>query len=98
VCSSDLADVLAQLLRIRLFAGANGAAPLDREAAAAEAAALEDFQVSSTGPHTDGGFYFGRQGGAWRPHVSPVSTAFALQALALWHGGGAARTHCHMLI
>lgn len=93
----ERADVLAQLLRIRLFAGSNGA-PLDREAAAAEAAVLEGFQVSSTGPRTDGGFYFGRQGGAWMPHVSPVSTAFALQALALWHGGGAARTHRHVLI
>ena len=28
--------------------------------------------------------FVGRQGGRWSPHVSPVSTAFTLQALAMW--------------
>jgi hypothetical protein len=38
----------------------------------------------SDDPRIDGGFYFGRKAGAWLPHVNPVSTAFAAQALALF--------------
>jgi hypothetical protein len=78
------ADVYAQLLRIRMLAGAAGAAPLDREAAAAEARALVEFQAASADPRIDGGFWFGRKDGAWLPHVNPVSTAFAIEALDLW--------------
>ena len=33
-----------------------------------------------------GGFYFGRQGGDWLPFLNPVSTVFAMQALAVWSG------------
>jgi hypothetical protein len=44
----------------------------------------------------DGGFYFGRSAGRWEPYINPVSTAFALQALALW--SGAARADRHLLI
>jgi hypothetical protein len=29
----------------------------------------------------DGGYYFGRKAGQWVPHISPVPTAFAMQAL-----------------
>jgi hypothetical protein len=43
----------------------------------------------------DGGFYFGRAAGAFLPYINPVSTAFALQALALWSGADAYR---HLLI
>jgi hypothetical protein len=64
-------DVLAQLLRIRLFAGGAGAD-------AAEAARLVSFQEAG------GGYYFGRKAGEWAPHISPVSTAFAMQALEWW--------------
>ena len=64
-------DVLAQLLRVRLCAGGAGAD-------AAEAARLASFQAP------DGGFYFGRKAGNWVPHISPVSTAFAMQALEWW--------------
>ena len=78
------ADVYAQLLRIRMLADRAGAAPLDREAAAAEARALAEFQVDSDDPRTDGGYWFGRKNGAWVRHVSPVSTAFAIEALDLW--------------
>ena len=35
-------------------------------------------------PRIDGGFYFARRGASWQPHVNPVSTAFGLQALAMW--------------
>lgn len=78
------ADVYAQLLRIRILAGAAGAEPLDEEAAAAEARALVGFQATSADPRIDGGFRFGRKNGAWLPHINPVSTAFAIEALDLW--------------
>jgi hypothetical protein len=77
-------DVFAQLLRLRLYADSAGVEPLDRAAARNEAQNLAEFQVSSEDSRVDGGFYFGRSDGAWLPYVNPVSTAFALQALALW--------------
>jgi hypothetical protein len=80
----ERADVYAQLLRIRIYADWLGASPLDREAAELEAAELASFQAESDDPREDGGFYFGRRGGAFLPFVNPVSTAFGLQALALW--------------
>lgn len=83
-------DVYAQLLRLRMYADAAGVAPLDRAAAQEEAAALERFQAE------DGSFWFGRKDGAFLPYANPVSTAFALQALALYHGE--ARPHRHLLI
>jgi hypothetical protein len=93
-------DVYAQLLRMRLYADWNGAAPLDREAAGEEAERLAEFQAASMDARIDGGFYFGRRDGSTVPHVSPVSTAFALQALALWERSraGCAQPHNHLLI
>jgi hypothetical protein len=97
-------DVYAQLLRMRLYADWNGALPLDREAAQCEAAKLAGFQASGGVTRDDarieGGFYFGRKDGAIMPFVNPVSTAFALQALALWErrGAGGDRPHRHLLI
>jgi hypothetical protein len=78
----DRADVYAQLLRVRLYADRAGVVPLDRAAAAEEASRLKEFQAE------DGGFWFGRQNGEWLPYRNPVSTAFALQALAMWQGAG----------
>lgn len=78
------ADVLAQLLRVRLYAHAAGAAPLDLEAAADEAELLATFQASDPDPRIDGGFYFGRRGDTFIPHVSPVPATFAVQALDAW--------------
>jgi hypothetical protein len=75
-------DVYAQLLRVRL-AGMK-AVPLDREAAAHEARELAAFQLSSDDPRVDGAWTFGRRDGALSPHVNPVSTAFAMEALELW--------------
>jgi hypothetical protein len=78
------ADVLAQLLRVRLYAHAAGAVTLDVEAAAGEAELLAQFQASSADARIDGGFYFGRRGGEFTPHVSPVPVTFAVQALDAW--------------
>jgi hypothetical protein len=86
----ERADVYAQLLRIRIYADAAGAAPLDHDAAGWEAGQLRQFQVESPDPRIDGGFYFGRCGSQWIPHVSPVPAAFAIQALSMWESGQAA--------
>jgi hypothetical protein len=96
----ERSDVYAQLLRIRLYADWAGAAPLDRDAAQLEADRLSLFQAVDSDPRIDGGFCFGRTADVWSPHVSPVSTAFALQALALWEArrAGDAQTHRHLLI
>jgi hypothetical protein len=92
-------DVCAQLLRIRLFADWSGAVPLDPPAACKEAEEIAGFQAASAEPRIDGGFYFGRKGGAWLPYINPVSTAFAMQALALWEcRSSGAQPHRHLLI
>ncbi len=82
-------DVYAQLLRVRLLADREGIAPLDRAAAEYEAAQAARFQAVSSDPRVDGGYYFGRNGEDWLPYINPVSTAFCLQALALWEQEGA---------
>jgi len=82
----ERSDVYAQLLRIRILAAQAGVAPLDTPAAQFEAQRLAAFQAVSPDPRVGGSYYFGRAGTEWLPHVSPVSTAFALQALALWDG------------
>jgi hypothetical protein len=65
----ERADVAAQLLRIQCAAGS------PESDCAAIAARVRLFQ------RHDGGYYFGRKNGQWIPHVSPVPTAFAMQAL-----------------
>jgi hypothetical protein len=82
----ERSDVYAQLLRVRIFADRLGAVPLDRAAAGRESARLAEFQAS------DGGWNFGFQTGQWLPYRNPVSTAFAMQALALWDGAAASVT------
>jgi hypothetical protein len=76
-------DVHAQLLRVRLWASPT--VPLDLDAAREEAQALAKFQLSSEDPNIDGAFTFGTRNGEVIPHINPVSTAFALQALHMWH-------------
>jgi hypothetical protein len=83
----ERSDVYAQLLRIRLYADGAGAVKLDRAAAEWEAERLLEFAAAAPDAKIDGGFYFGRTAGKWEPYVNPVSTAFALQALAVWSGG-----------
>jgi hypothetical protein len=73
-------DVYAQVLRVRLLSPE----PVDEQAAAEEAAAIAEFQIRSSDPRLDGGFYFGRRNGEMTPFANPVSTAFCSQALAMW--------------
>ena len=76
------ADVVAQLLRARLFLNERA----DREDADGEdlAEQLLTFQAVSHDPRLHGGFYFGKRDGGISPQVNPVSTVFAVQALAMW--------------
>ena len=93
----ERSDVYAQLLRVRLYADRAGAAELDGAAAQWEADRLLEFAAAAAGPsgdpRQDGGFYFGRTAGNWEPFINPVSTAFALQALALRSGVAPADRH-----
>ncbi len=97
-------DVYAQVLRVRLLGEASGALPLDRPAAEHEAAQAATFQIEPNGsegdPRLAGGFLFGRKEGADMPFVNPVSTAFCVQALALWsdRASGRIETPRHDLI
>jgi hypothetical protein len=68
-------DVYAQLLRAKIYGAGDGEA---------EAEALESFQAISDDPRINGGFFFGRRDGKMSPHVNPVSTVFAMQALEMW--------------
>ncbi len=96
----ERSDVYAQLLRIRLYADWAGVSPLDLDAARSEADRLAAFQLHDPDPRVNGGFSFGVKGGSLLPYVNPVSTAFALQALALWDAAlrGAGQAHRHLLI
>jgi hypothetical protein len=81
----ERSDVSAQLLRIRLVAHHLGVVPLDENAAQEEASRTACFQaLDSTDVRLRGGFWFGRKGQQMLPFSNPVSTAFCLQALALW--------------
>jgi len=75
-------DVYAQLLRARLSGGPT--MPFDAAAATDEARWIEEFQAEGHDARIQGGFYFGRRDAAFIPHVNPVSTAFAAQALEWW--------------
>ncbi len=78
----ERSDVSAQLLRVRLIAHHQGAAELDIEAAREEADRVAAFQ--ETQGSLAGGFWFGSRSGQMLPYSNPVSTAFGMQALALW--------------
>ena len=69
-------DVYAQLLRARIYAAS--VIPVDVVLAREEADTLSTFQ------RPDGGFWFGCRDGQFIPHINPVSTAFAIQALEVW--------------
>ena len=96
----ERSDVIAQLLRIRLYADWAGAVPIDRHAAEREAACLLHYQASDPDPRIDGGFYFGRRDGALLPFINPVSACFAVQALAMWEAWRevGTRAECQALI
>jgi len=78
-------DVYSQLLRARLYGCGLGSLPIDVPAATHEASQVGTFQLESDDLRVGGGFGFGRKGTAALPFVNPVSTAFAIQALALWN-------------
>jgi hypothetical protein len=96
----ERSDVCAQLLRIRLIAHHLHEIQLDEPAAAEEASRAAAYQSDSNDPHLRGGFWFGRKGGELLPFMNPVSTAFCMQALALWgeHQAGAWRFDLCQLI
>lgn len=88
----ERSDVYAQLLRVRLIAHHAGAVALDESSAAEEAARLATFQeTASADPRLRGGFWFGIKQRAILPFSNPVSTAFGMQALALWNDHRAGR-------
>jgi len=96
----ERSDVWAQLLRVRLIAAHVGAVSLNESAASEEARRVVGFQAQSDDARIDGGFWFGRRQGETMPYVNPVSTAFSLQALALWeqHRSGQWRFQVAQLI
>jgi hypothetical protein len=97
----ERSDVYAQLLRVRLIAHHLGSVELDEKAAREEARQVASFQeLTSPNPRARGGFWFGRKGSAVLPFSNPVSTAFGMQALALWddHGAGRWDFELHRLI
>lgn len=96
----ERSDVNAQLLRVRLWADDLGLLPLDERAAAEEARQAASYQITSEDPRTDGGFNFGSRGGRLSNFANPVSTAFCLQALAMWdeRAAGGLKTPWHRLV
>ena len=91
----ERSDVNAQLLRARVYAAK--VIPVNILEAADEAASLARFQAHDSDPRIDGGFYFGRRGGNLEPHVTPVSAAFAVQALEVWRAWQAGEENpCHL--
>jgi len=89
--SFERSDVNAQLLRVRLIAHHLDLVPLDEAAALEEASRTASFQSKDVDPRVRGGFWFGRKGSQMLPFSNPVSTAFCLQALALWDDHQAGR-------
>lgn len=96
----ERSDVNAQLLRVRLWADAMGLVRLDKQAAEEEAGRAASFQMESPDRRLDGGFNFGALGEGMSNYANPVSTAFCLQALAMWeeHRSGGLRTGWDRLI
>lgn len=80
----ERSDVNGQLLRVRLWADEAGAVKLEREAAEQEARWAAQYQMRSEEARLDGAFNFGRRGGVESNYANPVSTAFCVQALAMW--------------
>ncbi len=77
-------DVVAQLLRVRIWAARAGVVPMDAESARHEASLIREFHSSDPDPRLKGGFWFGRKQGQMLPFMNPVSTVFCYQALDMW--------------
>jgi len=80
----ERSDVVAQLLRLRLFSAALDVLPLDQQAAAEEASWIVLHQYQSSDEKLNGAFCFGVREGQRLPFANPVSTAFCAQAISLW--------------
>jgi hypothetical protein len=91
-------DVVAQLLRARLFAEAHGVQPLNVEQALREVALVQGFQSEDADPRLNGGYWFGRKGEETLPFMNPVSTAFCHQALTMWDHRGERQLRWQRLI
>ena len=87
----ERSDVYAQLLRVRLFAEQLAGIPVEHADAEREARRIPEFQLAHHDVRYDGGYAFGRKGGAIIPHMNPVSTAFCSQALTMWSDYGAGK-------
>ena len=81
-------DVVAQLLRLRLFADQYRVLFLDADMAQKESLVLQTFQSDDSDTRLRGGFWFGRKNGEILPFMNPVSTAFCYQALDMWNERG----------
>ena len=77
-------DVIAQLLRLRLYADRVGVMELDFQQAENEAAAIEELQVQSVDPKVDGGFAFALKASRPVQHYNPATAVLAIQALQMW--------------
>jgi hypothetical protein len=77
-------DVLAQLLRLRLYADIMGVMELSRGRADQVATRIAEFQMQSPDPKIEGGFAFARREGELVRHLNPATTAQAVQALQMW--------------
>ncbi len=78
------ADVLAQLLRLRLAAERLDILKLDLEAAQQELESLLRFQCGEGDDRIRGSFWFGEEDGMLLRFANPATTVFAIQALILW--------------
>ncbi len=77
-------DVLAQLLRLHLFADHAGILPLNAAAIEADAVQIREFQSENNDSALNGGFWFGKKLGKMEPFMNPVSTILCYQALDTW--------------
>jgi hypothetical protein len=91
-------DVVAQLLRVRLFAEQHGVLPLDEAAAQNDVLMLQSFQSQDPDIHLNGGFWFGKKNGEMLPFINPASTAFCCHALEMWSQRGQRIYDWHSLI
>jgi glycosyltransferase involved in cell wall biosynthesis len=93
-------DVVAQLLRLRIYADVSGVVLLNARIAAEEAWLIRKFQSNDSDPRLRGGFWFGRKLGRTLPCMNPASTVFCYQALGMWdrYQNGERDFHWHNLI
>jgi hypothetical protein len=88
-------ELLAQPLRLRLFADLMGLGELDRSRAEAEADLLREYQLLSSDPSLDGAFGAVRDTTEIGASLEPHPTVVSLQALEFWNdatGDGFRRT------